>query len=177
MSVHRRPDAADEIAAAWRRERPGMPVESIGVVTRIWQIGKLLADDRARLLARLGIDRGTMDLLAVLRRSGAPYRLTTRQLTERTLVTAGAISQRVARAERDDLVRREPGGEGRRAVTVALTDRGHDLIEGVVDEVLRRECELIGGLDAIQRDRAADMLAALLADLTDRLGPPGRTEI
>ena len=45
-------------------------------------------------------DAATLDLLSVLRRAGPPYQLTTRQLTEQTRVTAGAISQRVARAER-----------------------------------------------------------------------------
>ena len=57
---------------------------------------KLLSDDRRRTLGRLGIEDSTLDLLSTLRRSGPPYTLTTRELGERTLVTAGAISQRVA---------------------------------------------------------------------------------
>lgn len=171
-----RPDDADGIAAAWRRERPGTPTESIGVVTRIWQIGKLLADDRARVLAELGIDRGTMDLLSVLRRAGEPYELTTRELAARTLVTAGAISQRVARAESAGLVRRAPGGAGRRAVTVTLTAAGHAEIERTVDRVLRREVELLSGLPEASRRQLAGALDDLLTDLVARLGPPGRTD-
>ncbi|BCJ36784.1 MarR family transcriptional regulator [Actinocatenispora thailandica] len=170
-----RPDDADEIAAAWRRERPGTPTESIGVVTRIWQLGKLFADDRRRVLAELDIDRGTMDLLSVLRRAGPPYALTTRTLAERTLVTAGAISQRVARAEAAGLVTRAPGGTGRRAVTVTLTAAGHAEIERVVDRVLRREVELLSGLPPAGRADLARDLSALLDDLIERLGPPART--
>lgn len=171
-----RPDDAGEIAAAWRRERPGTPTESIGVVTRIWQLGKLFADDRRRLLVELDIDRGTMDLLSVLRRAGPPYALTTRTLAERTLVTAGAISQRVARAEAAGLVVRAPGGPGRRAVTVTLTTAGHAEIERVVDRVLRREVELLSGLPASARADLADGLSVLLDDLVDRLGPPDRND-
>jgi hypothetical protein len=52
------------------------------------------------------VDPSTLDLLSVLRRSGPPYELGTRELTRRTLVTAGAISQRVARAEQAGLVAR-----------------------------------------------------------------------
>jgi hypothetical protein len=63
----------DRIARAWVRERPGTPVDSIGVITRIWRIGKVLADERQRTLGRLGIDAAILDLLGTLRRSGPPY--------------------------------------------------------------------------------------------------------
>src|SRR5689334_22093409 len=98
-------DSVDLIQRAWERERPGTPAASIGVITRIWRIGKLLADERRRTLARLGIDAATLDLLSTLRRAGAPYRMTPAELKEACLVSAGAISQRVARAEAAELVR------------------------------------------------------------------------
>lgn len=160
-------DAADEIAQAWERERPGTPTESIGVVTRIWQLGKLFDEERRRALSAAGIDAATLDLLATLRRGGPPYRLSTRQLVERTLVTAGAISQRVARAERQRLVTRAPGPD--RSVHVTLTEAGHDLIERSVDVVLRREAALLDGLDPERRQALADTLRSLLADVRARL--------
>lgn len=55
------------------RERPGTPVEGIGVVARIWRLG----NDRRRTAAAAGADAATLDLLSVLGRSGPPYRLTT----------------------------------------------------------------------------------------------------
>ncbi|MFJ9455898.1 MarR family transcriptional regulator [Kitasatospora sp. NPDC101447] len=82
----------------------------IEVVTPVWWLGKLFADDRARVLRTAGIDAATLDLLSVLRRSGAPYVLITREPARRTLVTAGAVSQRVARAEAQGLVAREDIG-------------------------------------------------------------------
>lgn len=170
-------DEVDEIAAAWSRERPGTPVTSIGVVTRIWRLGKVFADDRRRVLAAAGIDTATLDLVSVLRRSGPPYTLTTRQLTERTLVTAGAISQRVARAEAAGLVSRTAHG---RRVEVSLTPAGHDLVEAAVEQVLTREASLLDGLTAAQRRQLADLLQLLLADVTTRLReqglPVGRTD-
>ncbi|GAU68327.1 putative MarR family transcriptional regulator [Streptomyces sp. NBRC 110611] len=160
----------EEIAAAWERERPGTPVSSIGIVTPIWQLAKLLGDERRRVLAHAGVDPATLDLLSVLRRGGAPYTLTTRELSRRSLVTAGAISQRVARAEREGLVTRRPG-EGRpRTVLVALTPAGHALIETTVDQVLRREAELIDGLTPEQQEQLAGLLKSLLQDTQRRLG-------
>ncbi|MFG2077157.1 DNA-binding transcriptional regulator, MarR family [Nonomuraea maritima] len=157
-----------EIAAAWQRERPGTPTESIEIVTPIWQLAKLFADDRARVLRAAGIDAATLDLLSVIRRSGPPYRLTTRELARRTLVTAGAISQRVARAEREGLIRRSPGETGRKSVVVSLTDEGHALIEGSVDSVLGREASLVAGLSADEKATLARLLAKLTADVRRR---------
>jgi hypothetical protein len=48
------PYPASEIAAAWERERPGTPVDSIGIVTPLWRLAKLFADDRRRLLPTYG---------------------------------------------------------------------------------------------------------------------------
>ncbi|WP_033218917.1 MarR family winged helix-turn-helix transcriptional regulator [Kitasatospora phosalacinea] len=165
--------SAAAIAAAWQRERPGTPTDSIEIVTPIWQLAKLFADDRNRVLRAAGIDAATLDLLAVLRRAGAPYELTTRELTRRTLVTAGAISQRVARAEREGLVRRSPDPAGGRAVLVALTPDGHALIERSVDAVLGREATLVTGLSPAERAALAGLLDRLLADLRGRIGPTG----
>ena len=116
-------DSVDLIQRAWERERPGTPAASIGVITRIWRIGKLLADERRRTLARLGIDAATLDLLSTLRRAGPPYRLTASAVAAQSLVSAGAISQRVARAEREGLVRRERSDADGRLSYVTLATR------------------------------------------------------
>ncbi|HEX3782684.1 MAG TPA: MarR family transcriptional regulator [Pseudonocardiaceae bacterium] len=158
----------DEIATAWARERPGTPTSSIGIVTRVWRLAKLFADDRRRLMTRTGVGPATLDLLSVLRRSGPPYTLSTRELAARTLVTAGAISQRVAKAEQEGLVDRRAGTDHARSVLVSLTEAGHALVEATVDQVLTREAELVDGLDAEQRRQLADLLEQLLATANQR---------
>ncbi len=155
-------DRASEIAAAWARERPGLPVASIGILTRIWQVAKLASDDRRRTLAALGMDAATLDLLSTLRRAGPPYRVSTRELTARSLVTAGAITQRVDRAQRSGLVRRLPSERGSRVVLVELTSDGHAAVETAVGTVLRHEQQVVDVLDPVQQEQLAGMLAALL---------------
>lgn len=159
---------AAEIAAAWQRELPGTPVSSIEIVTPIWRLAKLFADDRRRVLRACGVDAATLDLLSVIRRAGPPYQLSTREITARALVTAGAISQRIARAERAGLVARSPAADGSRAVLVALTAAGHELIERTVDRVLGREAQLIRVLDQAQRAELAGHLDRLLACMAVR---------
>jgi DNA-binding MarR family transcriptional regulator len=160
--------SAADIAAAWRWERPGTPTESIEIVTPIWWLGKLFSDDRGRALRAAGIDAATLDLLSVIRRSGPPYALSTREIARRTLVTAGAISQRVVRAERGGLVRRAPGTVGRRTVMVELTAEGHALIEQSVDVVLGREAALVSCLSDDERTSLMALLDKLLADVRRR---------
>ncbi|MFC1405124.1 MULTISPECIES: MarR family winged helix-turn-helix transcriptional regulator [Streptacidiphilus] len=165
------PYPAARIAAAWQRERPGTPTESIEIVTPIWRLAKLFTDDRNRVLREAGIDAATLDLLSVLRRSGPPYTLSTRELAELTLVTAGAISQRVARAENEGLARRTPGTTGRRTVLVTLTAEGHALIERSVDAVLGREAELVSSLAPEERTALVDLLEKLTVDVRRQLDP------
>ncbi|MFI1016586.1 MarR family winged helix-turn-helix transcriptional regulator [Streptomyces sp. NPDC020965] len=172
-----RADGVRDIAAAWERERPGTPVSSIGIVTPVWQLAKLFGDDRRRVLTRQGVDAATLDLLSVLRRGGPPYTLTTRELGRRSLVTAGAVSQRVARAEREGLVTRRPGAGRPRTVEVTLTPAGHELVETTVDQVLGREAELIGGLTPEQRDRLTELLGVLLQDVQRRLDSAGVSHV
>jgi DNA-binding MarR family transcriptional regulator len=160
---------AAEIAAAWRRERPGTPTTSIEIVTPVWRLAKLFADDRNRALRRAGIDAATLDLLSVLRRAGSPYALSTRELARRTLLTAGAISQRVARAERDGLVRRTPGA-AHRSVLVELTPAGQALIERSVDAVLAREATLVADLTDDERTLLIGLLERLLVNVRERVG-------
>ena len=101
------------------------------------------------------------NLLSVIRRSGPPYELTTREITRRTLITPGAVSQRVARAEQAALVERSPSSVSRRAVSVRLTETGHALIENTVRQLLEHEADLISSLSAAERTALTGFLAKL----------------
>ncbi|MBO0803380.1 MAG: MarR family transcriptional regulator [Nocardiopsaceae bacterium] len=171
-------DPVDATALAWLRERPGTPVEGIGIVTRIWRLAHLFGEDRRQTLAAAGADAATLDLLSVLRRAGPPYQLTTRQLTEQTRVTAGAVSQRIGRAERAGLVKRAPAADrSSRAVLVTLTPAGHALVERLVDRVLGREADLVASLSAAERATLAGLLKALLDNLSTQLGPHRHSQV
>jgi DNA-binding MarR family transcriptional regulator len=161
-------DPVDAIAAAWQRELPGVPTHSIGIVTRIWQIAKTLGDDRARLLRDHHADTATLDLLSTLRRQGEPYRMTTRELAAASLITAGAITQRVDRAEAQGLVTRSARPNSR-TVDIELSPLGRATIDSLVTAVLTRECELLADLPAQQHDQLENTLRELLAHLTKTL--------
>ena len=164
---------AADIAASWRRELPGVRTEAIEINTPVWRIAKILADDRRRTLADLGIDGATLDLLSVIRRAGPPYELTTREIARRTLITPGAVSQRVARAEESGLVERMPSSASRRAVAVRLTDAGHARIDATVRPLLDHEAGLVATLTDDEQRTLAHVLAKLERTLTEPSGRDG----
>lgn len=153
---------AAAIAAAWKRERPCVPTESIEIVTPIWQLAKLFARHREHALAGTPLDAAKLDLLSTLRREGTPYELDTREITRRSLVSAGAISQRIAKAETAGYVRRRPAGRGK-TVIVSLTDHGHRIIEAGVDHILSSEAALIADFDIADREALVRLLDRLLS--------------
>lgn len=161
-------DDVDDIQRAWQRERPELPTGSIGVITRVWRVAKLLSEDRRRTMHRLGMDPAIRDLLATLRRSGEPYRLPVGEIAERSMVTAGAISQRITRAEQAGWVRRTRHGDDGRSVCVELTSEGHGYIEQTVEELLTHEELLLSALTGVQRDQLSELLRILYADLSQR---------
>jgi DNA-binding MarR family transcriptional regulator len=163
---------AADIAASWRQELPGVRAEGIEIITPLWRIAKVLADDRRRTLVSLGIDGATLDLVSVIRRAGPPYELTTREIARRTLITPGAVSQRVARAEESGLIERAPSPASRRAVAVRLTDAGHALINATVRPLLDHEADLIAVLTGDERA----VLAKLERTLIGPMEPSGRDD-
>ncbi|MBE3008138.1 MarR family transcriptional regulator [Microbispora sp. NEAU-D428] len=121
--------------------------------------------ERGRLLATLGVDVATLDLLSTLRRSGPPYRMSPGEPAEACMVTRGAITQRVERAARAGLVERTTAGSGYHARAVALTDAGNALLDHVVADLLVAEDRLVGHLSPERREQLAGLLRGLLAGL------------
>lgn len=158
-------DDVDGIETAWRRERPDLDVGSVGVFTRIRRIARLLERHRTEVLAELGSDSTTLDLLSTLRRAGPPYRLTPTELAHRTLITTGGMSQRLAKAERAGWISRQPAADDARSNVVSLTPAGFDLVERLVEAVFRSEQRLLGSLTSAEQAELAGTLRRLLADV------------
>lgn len=156
-------DAVDQIKAAWLRERPELDVSSIGIVTRIWRIGRHLERAREQVLEEFRTDSIVVDVLAELRRSGEPYRLTAGDLRESSKLSSGGVSQRLARLERSGLLTRDVDPDDRRVVNVELTAAGMVLIDAIVDEITKRESELLEQLGAEDCGELEKRLAALLS--------------
>jgi len=157
------PDHVDRVEAGWRRERPDIDVSSVGIVTRVWRIGRHLDRHRKDRLEALGTDRVALDVLAMLRRAGPPYRRTAGELQQSALITSGGMSQRLERLEAAGLISRHLHPTDRRKVDVALTATGMALVDEVTGELMANESQLLDVLDRAEQAQLRALLKKLLS--------------
>lgn len=70
-------DRAAQAVEQWNRERPDLDVGSMLLLGRLGEAALVIARERLNpLFADFGLQPGEFDVLATLRRSGAPYALT-----------------------------------------------------------------------------------------------------
>jgi DNA-binding MarR family transcriptional regulator len=158
-------DAVDLILAQWDRERPDLDCSPMGIVGRITQLQREVFLAQRSTFARHGLDAPSFDVLAALRRAGAPYQLTPTALMRTALVTSGAITQRLDRLEERGLITRERSDEDGRAVVVTLTAAGREALDAALPDHLETERQLLEGLPSADRALLADLLRRLLVGL------------
>ncbi|MFC4373717.1 MarR family winged helix-turn-helix transcriptional regulator [Nocardia halotolerans] len=146
------PDPVDVIAAQWRRERPDLELAAMAVFGRL---GRLLNVATARIesvFTAHGLQRGEFDVLAALRRSGAPFELNPSVLADTLMLSRAGMTGRLDRLEAAGLVRRIADRVDRRAVRVALTEHGRELVDTVVVAHTENETSMLSVLDPADRD-------------------------
>lgn len=160
-------DAVDLFLAQWARERPDLDVSPMAIIGRTGRLQQILGRRIGDLLAEEGLERWEFDVLATLRRAGAPYRLTGRDLVRMTMVGSSAMTNRVDRLVKRDLVHREVDPDNRRRVLVGLTDEGLATVDRVVEGHVAGEAVLLEGLDPDEQERLVGLLRKLLLSLGD----------
>lgn len=160
-------DAVDRVVAQWHRERPDLDVSAMGVIGRISRVSALLDRRIAKTLAGYDLHPGEFDLLATLRRSGAPHRLTVGQLLKSTMVTSGAVTHRLNRLDDKQLVTRDLDPSNRRSIIVTLTKKGLDLVDEALSAHVDNEQRQLACLTKQKQEALAELLRELLLGLGD----------
>ena len=164
MSTSKAPrDPVDAIVDQWAVVRPDLDTAAMEVFGRVFRLSRTMGDRMEKAYARLGISRGEFDVLATLRRSGAPYTLSPRRLSATLMLTTGGMTGRLDKLERAGLLRRSPDPHDRRALQVTLTDKGLELVDEAVGAGLDVQTEALSALDEGQAGQLADLLRQLLA--------------
>jgi len=163
----REQDAVDRIVEQWTAVRPDLDSSPIGVIGRVSRLSRLADRRLAENFARFGLENWMYDVLATLRRSGPPYELTAGMLVRRTMVTTGAITNRIDRLAEHELVERIADAGDRRKVIVRLTPTGLALVDEVAEAHMAVEHEILRDLTPRQRAALADLLRVPLLTLGD----------
>ncbi|MFF1918019.1 MarR family winged helix-turn-helix transcriptional regulator [Streptomyces sp. NPDC058239] len=155
-------DAVDQILDQWHKERPDLDLSAMGVFGRLGQLSLLLTPALEGVFTRHGLRRGEFDVLAALRRSGPPYTLIPSALAKTLVLSRAGMTNRLDRLEADGLVERRLDPTDRRSFHVALTARGHKVVDAAVTDHTANESRLLSALTPDERETLDHALRSLL---------------
>ena len=158
-------DEVDRLISAWKRERPDVDLSPLAILSRITRIARHL--DLARRDAFADLETWGFDVLAALRRAGAPHTLSPSQLMQETMVTSGTMTNRLDRLEELQLITREPDPNDGRGSLVTLTRAGMRAVDSAMEDLLENERELLRNLSAKDREVLADLLSKLVTEFDE----------
>lgn len=159
-------DGVDRIVEQWARERPELDTEAMSIFGRVFRIATAAGEVMEGTYARYGISRGDFDVLATLRRSGAPFQLSPGALSGALMLTTGGMTGRLDRLERAGLVSRSPGPGDRRSLLVTLTEPGRQVVDEAVLAGVHAQQRLLASIPVSDRRQLGDLLRGLLAAVT-----------
>ncbi|MDC8773026.1 MarR family winged helix-turn-helix transcriptional regulator [Roseateles albus] len=158
-------DAVDAILRQWHEERPDLDVTPMGTLGRAKRCAALLQQRLDRVFLDFGLSGWEFDVLATLRRAGAPYCLAPTALFQQLMVSSGTMTHRMQRLESVGWVERRSNPDDARSLLVQLTPQGLALIDQAVTAHVKNQHAILAPLKASEL-RALDAgLKALLAEL------------
>ncbi|HEX4215150.1 MAG TPA: MarR family transcriptional regulator [Candidatus Dormibacteraeota bacterium] len=158
-------DHVDRTLRLWAAERPDLDTSPAALVARVGRASLFLDRGIEVLLRRHGLNRPSWDVLATLRRVGAPHRLTPTEIYRQVMRTSGVMTRRIDTLEAMGLVRRIPDPNDRRGVLVELLPAGLRLVDDVVGLHLENERRLLTALSAADQRILIGLLRKLLLNL------------
>ena len=165
-------DHVDRLRRQWAKELPDLDTEPMAVLGRAMRLTNMVRPGIEATFAGYGLDRGEFDVIATLRRSGPPYRLTPTEMYGLLMISSGGLTHRLVRLEKAGLIRREPSPEDGRSMLVALTDTGITLAEKTFRKDMASEAQFLESLSAKERDVLAGLLRKLIVGIDSRAASP-----
>jgi DNA-binding MarR family transcriptional regulator len=161
-------DEVDRIVEDWSRERPDVDFAPLQVLSRVGRLSKHLDRARRQAFAASGLEPWEFDVLAALRRAGAPYQLSPKALLQQTLVSSGTMTNRIDRLVERRLVERRTDPHDGRGVLVVMTGRGTEAVDDAISELVAGEAELLEGISKADQERLAALLRKLSLDFDEQ---------
>ncbi|PWB12998.1 MarR family transcriptional regulator [Acinetobacter sp. AM] len=158
-------DEIDLILRQWEKERPDLDVSPMGPIGRIKRSAILLEKFLENHFSSYDLSFWEFDMLATLRRSGSPYKLSPTELFSTLMITSGTMTHRLKKLEQKNLIERIPNIDDGRSSLVQLTDLGVVLINQILDSHVENERKILSVLTAEQLDDLNAYLSILLRSL------------
>ncbi|HEX6994275.1 MAG TPA: MarR family transcriptional regulator [Gammaproteobacteria bacterium] len=152
-----------QAVAQWRRELPELDVLPMEVVGSLVHAARLIVRTHLEpFFQSHGLQQGEFDVLATLRRAGAPYALSPTDLFEALMISSGGMTNRLDRLEKAGLIARSRNPEDRRGTIVSLTERGLELINRIIPLHVENQARAIAALSQTEQKQLCDLLSKLI---------------
>jgi DNA-binding MarR family transcriptional regulator len=160
-------DHVDGIVQQWHRERPDLDVSPMHVMGRLSRVAQQVERRLEENFTRHGLDSGSFDVLATLRRNGAPYTLSPKDLAASAMITSSAVAQRLNRLEDRGLITRARSSVDGRGTEVTLTQAGREIVDATLPTHLATEEDLLAALSMNERRTLTKLLKKFGTGLVD----------
>lgn len=155
----------------WRSERPDLDSSGKAVVGRLLRLEEVVLRTINTALQPFGLKYQEYAVLATLRVSGPPYRLSPSRLQATLLFTSGGLSNLLKRLEHEGLIKRSTDPKDGRGVQVKLSLKGQRLVDEAMPKHAAAELHLLRMFDAQQREALSQLLSLMMVGNDPELGP------
>jgi DNA-binding MarR family transcriptional regulator len=163
MSEHHR-DSVARLLSEWKQERPDLDPSPVGIQGRIVRLSTHILRQSENWLGPFGLSWEAFSLIVTLRRSGKPFELRPTDILRESLLTSGAITNRIDRVEQMGLVERRPE-EDRRSYVIRLTPAGKKLADKAIAGHFAAVDDLLSDLSSVEQTQLARLLSKLLGSM------------
>ncbi|WP_235039992.1 MarR family winged helix-turn-helix transcriptional regulator [Vreelandella profundi] len=155
-------DHVDSILKQWQKERPDLDVAPMGTLGRIKRLNHYLMRAMEKTWSRYDLNGASFDVMATLRRAGAPYALSPGDLMASTMVTSGTMTHRINLLEKAGLIKRVKNPDDGRGFLISLSPQGLEVINEAVTAHVETQAQLVAALTDEQIAQLDRLLKQLL---------------
>jgi len=155
----------------WWRERPDLDPWSLGIFGRIHRLSAHFLRGANQWLGEMGLTWETFSVIVTLRRAGAPFALRPTDLYRESLLSSGAMTNRIDKVQQMGLVKRAFGAKDRRSIMVKLTPAGRALADRAIARHFEAMAKSLGGVTAAERQALAALLGKMLSGFENASDP------
>jgi DNA-binding MarR family transcriptional regulator len=157
-------DPVDQQLKQWRQERPDLDTSGLAITNRISMLSKLIRSRTRKALQPLNLELWEFEVLSALRRQGEPYELPPSVLAKMSMLTTGAMTNRIDRLEERNMVERKPDPEDRRGLYILLTQKGVEVIDHSIEVCAEEAANIVRCLKEKERVDLGHQLRALVLE-------------
>jgi DNA-binding MarR family transcriptional regulator len=165
-------DHIDRFLESIKERLPMLDPEVEGLVDRIGGLSRRFHRALDETLSDFDLDYAEYRLLGLLTREGEVYRSSPGKLARVMELSSGAMTNRLDRLEKAELVRRLPDPKDRRGIQVELTEKGKRLYEDAIGVQARKESLVAAALTNSEKKQLNALLRRLMIEFERAEGGP-----